>query len=87
MEKPAAIVKNLSLLWLLETAAGIAPVRVGEGVWQSPLVQHKPSIHPPGFCLFMPSISAIQMGKSTCDSMCVCDLEQQMGVNDKLLPV
>lgn len=36
-----------------------------------PPVQHKPCIHLPGFCLFISSISAIQMGKSTCDSVCV----------------
>lgn len=71
MEKPAAIVKNLSLLQLLETSTEIAPFRVDEGAWQFPLVQHKPGIHLPGFCLFISSISAIQMGKSTCDSICV----------------
>lgn len=31
IEKPAAIVKNLSLLQLLETSTEIAPVRVDEG--------------------------------------------------------
>lgn len=34
-------------------------------------MHHKPSIPVPDFCLFISSISAIQMGKSTCDSVCV----------------
>lgn len=87
MEKPATIVKDLVLLWLLEISTEISPVRGDEADCCFPPVQYKPGIHLPGFCLFIPSISAIQMGKGTCDSVCVCDLEQQMGANDKLLPV
>lgn len=47
----------------------IAPLRVDEGAWQSPLVQHKPSIHPPG-CLYPASLPS-KWGRAHVTA-CVC---------------
>lgn len=87
MDKPAAIVKNnLSLLWFLETSTEITPVRVDEGAWQFPLAQHKPCIYFLAFACLYPASLQSRWGRAHVTA-CVCDLEQQMGASDKLLPV
>lgn len=58
---------QIMVLWkicLLETSTEITPVWV-DGA------QQKPEILLPGFCLFIPSISAVQLGKSTVTDVCV----------------
>lgn len=72
---------QIMILWkicLLETSTEITPVWV-DGA------QHKPGILLPGFCLFIPSISAVQLGKNTVTDVCVLWSSRWVGMRSCFL--